>query len=46
VDASEAAGEERDRLFSTQAERVPQFGEYEQRSGRKIPVMVLTPRAG
>jgi deazaflavin-dependent oxidoreductase (nitroreductase family) len=44
VDAGEATGEERDRLFRTQAERVPQFGSYERRSGRKIPVMVLTPR--
>jgi deazaflavin-dependent oxidoreductase (nitroreductase family) len=43
VDASEAAGEERERLFSTQAQRVPQFGEYERSSGRRIPVMVLTP---
>jgi deazaflavin-dependent oxidoreductase (nitroreductase family) len=46
VDASEAAGEERERLFRTQVERVPQFGEYERRSGRRIPVMLLTPRAG
>lgn len=45
VDVSEAAGEERERLFRTQVERVPQFGEYERRSGRRIPVMVLTPRA-
>ena len=44
VDASEAAGEERERLFRTQVERVPQFGEYERRSGRRIPVMVLSPR--
>lgn len=45
VDASEAAGEERERLFRTQVERVPQFGEYERRSGRRIPVMVLSPRS-
>jgi deazaflavin-dependent oxidoreductase (nitroreductase family) len=44
VDASEAQGEERERLFRTQAERIPQFGEYEQRAGRVIPVMLLTPR--
>jgi deazaflavin-dependent oxidoreductase (nitroreductase family) len=43
--ASEAGPEERERLFRTQAERIPQFGEYERRSGRTIPVMVLTPRA-
>jgi deazaflavin-dependent oxidoreductase (nitroreductase family) len=43
VVASEATGEERDRLFSTQAERIPQFAEYEKKSGRVIPVMILTP---
>jgi deazaflavin-dependent oxidoreductase (nitroreductase family) len=44
VVASEAAGEERDRLFRTQAERLPQFAEYEQKTARTIPVIVLTPR--
>lgn len=43
VTASEATGEERDRLFRAQAERVPQFAEYENKAGRVIPVMVLTP---
>jgi deazaflavin-dependent oxidoreductase (nitroreductase family) len=44
VDASEATGEERDRLFGEQAERIPQFGEYaEQTGGRVIPVVLLTP---
>jgi deazaflavin-dependent oxidoreductase (nitroreductase family) len=41
--ASEASGEERDRLFRTQAERVPQFAEYGQKTERVIPVMILTP---
>jgi deazaflavin-dependent oxidoreductase (nitroreductase family) len=42
--ASEASGEERERLYSTQAARVPQFAEYEkQAAGRVIPVMILTP---
>lgn len=42
--AGEATGTERDRLFGTQVERVPQFGEYEkQAGGRVIPVIVLTP---
>ena|SRR2546421_3068145 len=41
--ASEATGEERDRLYRAQAERIPQFAEYQQRSGRVIPVIVLTP---
>jgi deazaflavin-dependent oxidoreductase (nitroreductase family) len=43
--ASEAAGEERERLFRTQAARVPQFADYEAKAGRVIPVMVLTPVA-
>jgi deazaflavin-dependent oxidoreductase (nitroreductase family) len=43
VVASEAAGEERERLYRTQAERVPQFAEYEQQTERVIPVIVLTP---
>ncbi len=43
VVASEATGDERERLFRAQAERVPQFAEYEQKTERVIPVMVLTP---
>jgi deazaflavin-dependent oxidoreductase (nitroreductase family) len=43
--AGEATGEERERLFRTQAERAPQFAEYEQKAGRVIPVVVLTPAA-
>jgi deazaflavin-dependent oxidoreductase (nitroreductase family) len=42
--ASEASGEERERLFNTQAERIPQFADYERRTERTIPVVVLTPR--
>jgi deazaflavin-dependent oxidoreductase (nitroreductase family) len=45
VIASEASGEERERLYRRQAERIPQFAEYERRSERTIPVIVLTPRA-
>jgi deazaflavin-dependent oxidoreductase (nitroreductase family) len=41
--ASEASGEERERLYRTQAERLPQFAEYAEKAGRVIPVMVLTP---
>lgn len=44
VAAREAGGEERARLFRAQAERVPSFGEYERKTDRVIPVMVLTPR--
>ena len=43
VVASEATGEERDRLYRMQAERTPQFAEYQQKTDRVIPVMVLTP---
>ena len=41
--ASEAAGDERDRLYSAQAERAPAFAEYAQHTERVIPVMILTP---
>jgi deazaflavin-dependent oxidoreductase (nitroreductase family) len=41
--ASEATGEERDRLFNAQAQAVPQFGEYAEKTDRVIPVIVLTP---
>src|SRR6476659_2912970 len=43
VVASEATGEERERLFAAQAERVPPFAEYQKRIERLIPVMVLMP---
>jgi deazaflavin-dependent oxidoreductase (nitroreductase family) len=45
--ASEATGAERERLFRTQVERVPQFAEYEKTAGERIiPVVVLTPVTG
>lgn len=44
VTVEEATGEERERLFRTQAERSPQFGEYQEKADRKIPVLILTPR--
>lgn len=44
VVAREATGEERERLFRTQAERFPQLAEYERRTDRVIPVIILTPR--
>ncbi len=40
---TEATGEERERLFRAQAERSPQFAEYEKNTDRVIPVMILTP---
>jgi deazaflavin-dependent oxidoreductase (nitroreductase family) len=46
VIAGEATGEERERLYRTQAERIPQFADYEKTAGeRVIPVIVLTPTA-
>ncbi|MGH2835781.1 MAG: nitroreductase family deazaflavin-dependent oxidoreductase [Solirubrobacteraceae bacterium] len=44
VVAREAQGEERDRIYAEQVARSPQFGDYEQKTTRKIPVMVLTPK--
>ena len=41
--AGEATGDERERLFAAQAERSPQFAEYQRNTERVIPVMVLTP---
>lgn len=43
VTAGEATGEERERLFQAQAERTPQFAEYQRNTDRVIPVVVLTP---
>lgn len=44
VTASEARGDERERLFAAQAERTPQFAEYQRKTDRLIPVIVLTRR--
>jgi deazaflavin-dependent oxidoreductase (nitroreductase family) len=43
VVASEAEGEERERLYAAVAATSPQFAEYAEKAGREIPVMVLTP---
>ncbi|HEX4281349.1 MAG TPA: nitroreductase family deazaflavin-dependent oxidoreductase [Solirubrobacteraceae bacterium] len=43
VVASEAAGDERDRLYGAQAESSPQFAEYQAKTDRVIPVVLLTP---
>lgn len=43
VHATEVTGEERERLFATQAEQRPQFAEYQTKTTRQIPVIVLTP---
>ena len=39
--ASVATGEERDKLFARQAELYPQFAEYQKKTSRQIPVVVL-----
>jgi deazaflavin-dependent oxidoreductase (nitroreductase family) len=44
VEASEATGEERERLFQAQVDRSPDFAEYQKKAGRQIPVILLTPR--
>lgn len=45
VTARQAEGEERERLWTRQKERFPGFAEYEQKTSRTIPVVVLE-RAG
>ena len=39
--ATSTSGEERDRLFRTQASLMPPFAEYEKRTTRTIPVVAL-----
>jgi deazaflavin-dependent oxidoreductase (nitroreductase family) len=45
VRATIASPEERDPLYARQAAAYPQFGEYEKRTSRKIPVVIFTRRA-
>lgn len=42
VNVSEATGAERDRLYDAQAEQMPNFKEYAEKTTRKIPVLVLS----
>jgi deazaflavin-dependent oxidoreductase (nitroreductase family) len=44
--ASVTTGEERDALYARQSERYPQFAEYQQRTTRTIPVVILERIAG
>ncbi len=44
VVARVAEGEERERLWSTQKQVMPGFAEYEQKTSRRIPVVVLERR--
>jgi deazaflavin-dependent oxidoreductase (nitroreductase family) len=41
VTASVARGEERLRIFTVQKERFPNFAEYERKTKREIPVVIL-----
>lgn len=38
-----AQGDERDRIWEAQAAEIPTFAEYQERSGRTIPVVILEP---
>jgi deazaflavin-dependent oxidoreductase (nitroreductase family) len=44
VHATELHGNERDAIFARQAARFPIFAEYEQKTGRRIPVVRLERR--
>ena len=41
VKATAAAGMERERLFKRQAEQMPNFAEYQKKTTRQIPVIIL-----
>jgi deazaflavin-dependent oxidoreductase (nitroreductase family) len=43
VTASEASGQERERLFAAQVQKSPPFGEYQANTKRLIPVLTLSP---
>ena len=40
-----AEGDERERLFNAQAAQMPNFAEYQQKTSRQIPVIILEPIA-
>lgn len=44
VRARVADGEERDAVWQAQVADIPAFGQYEEKSGRRIPVVILEPR--
>jgi deazaflavin-dependent oxidoreductase (nitroreductase family) len=45
VNATEATGSEHDELYERQTKLFPTFGEYQAKTSRTIPVMILTPTA-
>jgi deazaflavin-dependent oxidoreductase (nitroreductase family) len=44
VTAEELSGEERQRLYDTVVELMPQFAEYQANTSRVIPIIALTPK--
>jgi deazaflavin-dependent oxidoreductase (nitroreductase family) len=42
VNAEVAGPEERDRLYASQTAKMPQFGDYQKGTSRRIPVVILT----
>jgi deazaflavin-dependent oxidoreductase (nitroreductase family) len=44
VTARVAEGDERERIWSKQKELMPGFADYEQKTTRQIPVVILTPK--
>ena len=46
VRAEEIKGSERDALYAKQASLYPQFGEYQKKTKRVIPVVAFTPKQG
>ncbi len=44
VEATIAAGAERERLYAQHAAKMPQFNDYAKNTTRTIPVVVLTPK--
>jgi deazaflavin-dependent oxidoreductase (nitroreductase family) len=43
--AASVPGDERDRIYATQANLYPGFAEYQEKTTRKIPVVELTPKS-
>jgi deazaflavin-dependent oxidoreductase (nitroreductase family) len=44
VTAEEVTGDERERLYTAQVAVEPQFGDYQEKTERRISVIVLSPR--
>jgi deazaflavin-dependent oxidoreductase (nitroreductase family) len=42
--ATEPKGAERDRLFTNRVRETPRFGEYQAKTTRQIPIILLTPQ--